>query len=66
MLTLIFPCIQGRRLFYNGTQQSFMDECGNWIYLRPTICGIATMFAGAWRFRVPRYAREETVVASVA
>jgi hypothetical protein len=37
--------------FYNGTQQSFMDEYGNWIYLAPMIAGgLATVLAGAWKF----------------
>jgi TRAP-type uncharacterized transport system substrate-binding protein len=41
----------GALAFYNGTQQSFMDEYGNWIYLTPMILGgMATAFAGAWRF----------------
>jgi TRAP-type uncharacterized transport system substrate-binding protein len=41
----------GAAAFYNGTQQSFMDEYGNWIYLTPMILGgIATVFATAWKF----------------
>ena len=41
----------GAAAFYNGTQQSFMDEYGNWIYLAPMILGgIATVFAAAWKF----------------
>jgi hypothetical protein len=41
----------GAAAFYNGTQQSFMDEYGNWIYLTPMIVGgIATVFAAAWKF----------------
>jgi TRAP-type uncharacterized transport system substrate-binding protein len=41
----------GAAAFYNGTQQSFMDEYGNWIYLTPMILGgIATVFAAAWKF----------------
>jgi TRAP-type uncharacterized transport system substrate-binding protein len=41
----------GAAAFYNGTQQSFMDEYGNWIYLTPMILGgIATIFAAAWKF----------------
>src|SRR5712675_1921584 len=41
----------GAAAFYNGTQQSFMDEYGNWIYLTPMILGgIATVLAGAWKF----------------
>ena len=34
-----------------GTQQSFMDEYGNWIYLAPMIFGgMATVLAAAWKF----------------
>jgi len=41
----------GAAAFYNGTQQSFMDEYGNWIYLTPMILGgIATIFAAIWKF----------------
>jgi TRAP-type uncharacterized transport system substrate-binding protein len=41
----------GAAAFYNGTQQSFMDEYGNWIYLTPMILGgLATVFAAAWKF----------------
>jgi len=41
----------GAAAFYNGTQQSFMDEYGNWIYLTPMILGgIATVFAAIWKF----------------
>jgi TRAP-type uncharacterized transport system substrate-binding protein len=41
----------GAAAFYNGTQQSFMDEYGNWIYLTPMILGgFATVFAAAWKF----------------
>jgi TRAP-type uncharacterized transport system substrate-binding protein len=41
----------GAAAFYNGTQQSFMDEYGNWIYLTPMILGgMATVFAAAWKF----------------
>jgi TRAP-type uncharacterized transport system substrate-binding protein len=41
----------GAAAFYNGTQQSFMDEYGNWIYLTPMILGgIATALAAAWKF----------------
>src|SRR5712671_3079473 len=41
----------GAAAFYNGTQQSFMDEYGNWIYLTPMILGaIATIFAAVWKF----------------
>src|SRR6267154_2947661 len=33
------PLHPGAAAFYNGTQQSFMDEYGNWIYLTPMILG---------------------------
>ena len=37
--------------FYNGTQQSFMDEYGTYIYLGPMILGgIASVLAAAWKF----------------
>ena len=37
--------------FYNGTQQSFIDEYGNYIYIGPMILGgIATVLAAAWKF----------------
>src|SRR4029077_448068 len=36
---------------YNSTQQSFMDEYGNWIYLTPMVLGgAATLLAAAWKF----------------
>jgi TRAP-type uncharacterized transport system substrate-binding protein len=45
------PLHPGAAAFYNGTQQSFMDEYGNWFYLTPMIVGgIATVLAGAWKF----------------
>jgi NMT1-like family len=45
------PLHPGAAAFYNGTQQSFMDEYGNWIYLTPMILGgIATVVAGTWKF----------------
>jgi TRAP-type uncharacterized transport system substrate-binding protein len=45
------PLHPGAAAFYNGTQQSFMDEYGNWIYLTPMILGgAATMLAAAWKF----------------
>ena len=41
----------GAAAFYNGTQQSFMDEYGNWIYLTPmALGGAATILAAAWKF----------------
>ena len=45
-----FPC-PGAAAVYNGTQQSFMDEYGNWIYLTPmALGGAATVLAAAWKF----------------
>jgi TRAP-type uncharacterized transport system substrate-binding protein len=45
------PLHPGAAAFYNGTQQSFMDEYGNWIYLAPMILGgVATVLAAAWKF----------------
>jgi TRAP transporter TAXI family solute receptor len=45
------PLHPGAAAFYNGTQQSFMDEYGNEIYLAPMLLGgIATILATAWRF----------------
>jgi hypothetical protein len=45
------PLHAGAAAVYNGTQQSFMDEYGNWIYLAPmALGGAATIFAAAWRF----------------
>jgi TRAP-type uncharacterized transport system substrate-binding protein len=45
------PLHPGAAAFYNGTQQSFMDEYGNWIYLTPMVLGgIATVLATAWKF----------------
>jgi TRAP-type uncharacterized transport system substrate-binding protein len=45
------PLHPGAAAVYNGTQQSFMDEYGNWIYLTPMVLGgIATMLAAAWKF----------------
>jgi TRAP-type uncharacterized transport system substrate-binding protein len=45
------PLHPGAAAFYNGTQQSFMDEYGNWIYLTPMMLGgIATVLATAWKF----------------
>jgi TRAP-type uncharacterized transport system substrate-binding protein len=41
----------GAAAFYNGTQQSFMDEYSNWIYLTPMVLGgAATVLAAAWNF----------------
>jgi TRAP-type uncharacterized transport system substrate-binding protein len=45
------PLHPGAAAVYNGTQQSFMDEYGNWIYLTPMLLGgIATVLAAAWKF----------------
>jgi TRAP-type uncharacterized transport system substrate-binding protein len=45
------PLHPGAAAFYNGTQQSLMDEYGNWIYLTPMVLGgIVTVLAGAWKF----------------
>ena len=45
------PLHPGAAAYYNGTQQSFMDEYGNWIYLTPMVLGGgATMLAAAWKF----------------
>src|SRR5712672_1636137 len=45
------PLHLGAAAFYNGTQQSFMDQYGNWIYLTPMVLGgIATILAAAWKF----------------
>ena len=38
------PLHPGAAAFYNGTQQSFMDEYGNWIYLTPMILGASRPF----------------------
>ena len=41
----------GAAAFYNGTQQSFMDEYGNWIYLAPMVLGgLVTVLVTAWKF----------------
>jgi hypothetical protein len=45
------PLHPGAAAFFNGTQQSFMDEYGNWIYLTPMVLGgAATLLAAAWKF----------------
>jgi TRAP-type uncharacterized transport system substrate-binding protein len=45
------PLHPGAAAVYNATQQSFMDEYGNWIYLTPMILGgAATVLAAAWKF----------------
>jgi len=41
----------GALAFYNGTQQSFIDEYSNYIYIGPMILGaIASVLAAAWKF----------------
>jgi TRAP-type uncharacterized transport system substrate-binding protein len=45
------PVHPGAAAVYNGTQQSFMDEYGNWIYITPMVLGgAATLLAAAWKF----------------
>jgi len=45
------PVHPGAAAYYNGTQQSFMDKYGNWIYLTPMVLGaLASIFATAWKF----------------
>ena len=45
------PLHPGAAAVYNSTQQSFMDEYGNWIYLTPMVLGgAATILAAAWKF----------------
>jgi TRAP-type uncharacterized transport system substrate-binding protein len=45
------PLHRGAAAVYNSTQQSFMDEYGNWIYLTPMVLGgAATLLAAAWKF----------------
>jgi TRAP-type uncharacterized transport system substrate-binding protein len=45
------PLHPGAAAFYSGTQQSFMDEYSNWIYLTPmAFGGMATVLAAAWKF----------------
>jgi TRAP-type uncharacterized transport system substrate-binding protein len=45
------PLHPGAAAVYNSTQQSFMDEYGNWIYLTPmALGGVATVLAAAWKF----------------
>jgi TRAP transporter TAXI family solute receptor len=45
------PLHPGAAAFYNGTQQSFMDEYGNATYLTPMVMGgIASVLAAAWKF----------------
>jgi TRAP-type uncharacterized transport system substrate-binding protein len=45
------PVHPGAAAFYNGTQQSFMDQYSNEIFLAPMIMGgIASVLAAAWKF----------------
>ncbi len=45
------PVHPGALAVYNGTQQSFMDEYGNYIYVGPMVLGgIASVLAAAWKF----------------
>jgi hypothetical protein len=45
------PLHPGAAAFYNGTQQSFIDEYGNQIYLTPMLLGaLASVLAAAWKF----------------
>jgi hypothetical protein len=57
------PVHPGAAAFYNGTQQSFMDKYGNWIYLTPMVLGaLASIFATAWRFLGVQKQPEETAL----
>ena len=45
------PVHPGAAAFYNGTQESFLDQWGNIIFLAPMILGaIASILAAAWKF----------------
>ena len=45
------PVHPGALAVYNGTQQSFVDEYSNWIYIGPMVlAGIASVLAAAWKF----------------
>ena len=45
------PLHPGAAAFYNGTQEGFMEEYGDWIYLVPMILGgAATVLAAGWKF----------------
>lgn len=45
------PVHPGALAVYNGTQQSFIDEYSNYIYLGPIVLGgIASVLAAAWKF----------------
>jgi len=45
------PVHPGAAAFYNGTQQSFIDEYSNYIYLAPMFLGgLASLLAAGWKF----------------
>jgi len=45
------PVHPGAAAFYNGTQEGFLDEWGNIIFLAPMIAGgLASVLAAAWKF----------------
>ncbi|MCP4615713.1 MAG: C4-dicarboxylate ABC transporter substrate-binding protein [Bradyrhizobium sp.] len=45
------PLHPGAAAFYNGTQESFLDEWGNIIFLAPMIAGaLISVLAAAWKF----------------
>jgi TRAP-type uncharacterized transport system substrate-binding protein len=45
------PVHAGASEYFNGTQESFLDEWSNAIYLTPMILGgVASILAAAWRF----------------
>lgn len=45
------PAHPGAAAFYNGTQQSFLDEYSNMIYLTPMALGaLVSIAAAAWKF----------------
>ena len=45
------PVHPGAAAFYNGTQESFLDQWGNAIFLAPMIFGVLiSVAAAAWKF----------------
>src|SRR6202007_1873604 len=45
------PLHPGAAAFYNGSQESFLDEWGNIIFLAPIIAGgLISVLAAAWKF----------------
>jgi hypothetical protein len=45
------PVHPGAAAFYNGTQEGFLDEWGNIIFLTPMIAGgLASVLTAAWKF----------------